>query len=175
VGATADGNLHAGETTFGYLVGVGNGRGATITRAGDAGDANDSRAVVATVHARHAPLGLRAGVSYYADRLTPSAAVDVRERTTAAHVALEREAPELIAEYARVRHTPARPARAATTSATWYAQLGYRLPGRARAWKPYARWDHSAVPAGDTILTPLRLNFDGLTGGVRLDALPTRR
>jgi opacity protein-like surface antigen len=171
VGVTAEGTAHAGPATLGYTLGVGNGRGATITRGGDAGDANNSRAVVGAVFARHAPLGVRVGASYYGDRLTPSAAFDVRERTVAAHAVLERESPELIAEYARVRHDARRPARAPATSATYYVQAGYRLPGRASAWKPYARLDRSDIARGDTILAPLRLNFDGLTGGVRYDAL----
>jgi hypothetical protein len=172
VGVAAEGSAPAGPAVLGYVVGVGNGRGATITRAGDAGDANDSRAVVASAHARLPRLGVLTGASYYADRLTPNAAFDVRERIAAGHLVLEREAPEVIVEYARVRHDAARPSRAPATSATYYAQLGYRLPGAARAWKPYARYDRSDIAPRDTILAPLRLNFDGMTWGVRFEPLP---
>ena len=171
VGVVAEGRLPAGPASFGYTAGLGNGRGVVLTRAGDAGDANNSRARFLATSLRVPVLaGVEVGGTYYADRLTPSAAFDVRERILSGHVALEGESPELIVEYARVRHDPVRPLGLPTaTSAAWYGQLGVRLRGRARDWKPYVRWDDSRVPATDTILAPMRLNFSALTGGVRLD------
>jgi hypothetical protein len=170
VGVVATGSMPHGPVTLSYNLGLGNGRGTTVWRAGDAGDANNSRARVAAAAMRMPALGLEAGVSYYGDRITPTPAIDVHERILSAHLAGEHETPEFIVEYAQVRHDPQRPARAATTSQTGYGQLAYRLSGRASALKPYARYDVSRVPATDTILGPLRLNFDGLTGGVRYDA-----
>lgn len=168
VGLTAEGSLPAGPVVFGYTVGAGNGRGTTITRAGDGGDANNSRATVASATARLPHFGgLRLGGGIYNDRLTPTAGIDVTERILSGHLALERESPEVIVEYARIRHTPV--GAAPLNSATSYAQLGYRLSGRLAAWKPYARVDRSRIPANDPVLAPLRLNFDAVTGGVRYD------
>jgi hypothetical protein len=171
VGVFGEGSVPVGPAAVTWSAGLGNGRGTSIGRGGDAGDVNNSRAAVASAALRMPRLAnARIGGSLYTDRITPNAGVDVRERLLGAHFALERETPELIVEYVSIRHDPTRPAgRAVTTTASYYAQLAYRLPGRAQRWKPYARYDNSRVPAGDTIFSPLRLNYDGFTAGARYD------
>lgn len=170
VGAMAEGTAHVGALALGYTLGVGNGRGTAIARGGDAGDANGNRALVAsgTVHLPPAA-GAQFGISYYADRVTPSAAMDVRERTITAHFARERETPEVIVELALVRHEALRPVVRTTTARAHYVQLAYRLPGAAHALKPYVRVEQNRIPAADTLLAPLRLNYTGASAGVRLD------
>jgi hypothetical protein len=79
--------------------------------------------------------GRAARRSFYADRLTPSAAVDLDERILSAYVAREHESAEFVAEYARIRHDPHGASRltAATTHA-YYGQLAHRCPdGRRRS------------------------------------------
>jgi hypothetical protein len=171
VGLLAEGAVAAGPLGFGYTAGVGNGRGTNVARGGDAGDANNSRALLAGATLRlPRAVGLRLGGAYYADRLTPAAGVDMDERILSAHLAGERETPEILAEYARIRHAPraGAPGAVAVTHA-YYGQLAYRLPGRAQAFKPYARYERDRVPAADPVLAPLRLDYEGLTGGVRVD------
>ncbi|AHG88461.1 hypothetical protein J421_0924 [Gemmatirosa kalamazoonensis] len=175
VGVFAEGNVPAGPLVLGYSTGLGNGRGTSIMRGGDAGDANNSRATVLGATVRAPSLaGARIGGAIYNDRLTPSAGIDVRERMLSGHFALERETPELIVEYTAIRHDPSLPvAQAPTTTTAYYAQLAYRLSGRASAWKPYVRFDEVRVPAGDTVFAPLRLSYAGYTTGVRYDVAPT--
>jgi hypothetical protein len=171
VGVFGEGSAPAGPVTVVYSAGVGNGRSTTIARGGDQGDVNGSRAVVASAALQMPRLaGARVGGSIYEDRVTPSAGIDVRERILSGHVALERESPEFIVEYAAIHHDPTLPAnRAPTTSYAYYGQFAYRLPGRARDWKPYVRYDNSRVPAADTLFGPMKLNYDGFTTGVRYD------
>lgn len=175
VGVFGEGSAPVGPATVTYTAGVGNGRGTTITRGGDAGDANGSRATVAAAALKLPRLaGLRVGGSVYDDRVTPSAGIDVRERILSGHVALERESPEFIVEYAAVHHDPTLPAgRTPTTSHAYYGQFAYRLPGRAHDWKPYVRYDDSRVPAADTLFGPMKLNYDGFTTGMRYDVGPS--
>jgi len=64
VGFLVEGNIPSGGAGLAYSVGVGNGRGDTISRPGDAGDNNNNRAWVANVFARPVKLyGLQIGAS----------------------------------------------------------------------------------------------------------------
>ncbi|HJU72118.1 MAG TPA: hypothetical protein VJ717_00120 [Gemmatimonadaceae bacterium] len=174
VGVLAEGTIARAPLGLRYSVGAGNGRAANIARAGDAGDANGSRAVVASaVLSIPSEVGLSMGGSVYADRASPSATLSVDERIVSFHVARERETPEVIVEYAHIKHSPRNIASPVTYSNAAYAQLGYRLPGRAHAFKPYVRAERTRVPAQDTLFAPLRLNQEGLLGGLRVDLAPT--
>jgi len=51
----------------------------------------------------------------------------------------------------------------------YYVQTAYRLPGAARLWKPYYRFEHIAIDAADPVFAGIP-NLDGSTFGVRFDA-----
>jgi hypothetical protein len=173
VGLQLEGAVPLGPMSLGYLTGVGNGRNSSITRAGDAGDANLSRALVTNAFLKlPQSTGLKIGGAYYSDRVTPSAPIDVKEKIVSGFVVRERENPELLAEYAQITHQALTPVRPTVKSSSGYAQVGYRLPGRASQLKPYLRVERSHVPAGDTILTPLKLDYRGGTAGLRIDVDP---
>ena len=172
VGAMAEGNVPVGELGLGYMLGVGNGRASTISRAGDAGDPNSGRAITAAVSARPAALfGLQLGGGYYRDRVTPATGPDANEGISSAYVAWQGESPELIAEYADVRHTPVAGGNTADNHA-FYVQVAYRLPGAASQFKPYARTEKLVTSSGDVIFAPLALGYTGTLGGVRYDFAP---
>jgi hypothetical protein len=174
LGVWAEGVLTHSPVALDYTVGVGNGRHASLTRAGDAGDVNDSRAFVASTSITlPAPLGLRVGGALYADRLTPRETVDASERIVSAHVATTREAPEIVIEYARITHDPRNGIGTATTSHAGYALIAFRLPGKAQALEPYVRLDRTSVPAADSVFAPLGLDYSGRIAGVRYDVAPT--
>jgi hypothetical protein len=174
VGLLTEGTFNPEPFGLRYAVGAGNGRAASIARAGDAGDANNTRAFVASASlALPRQTGFTLGGSYYLDRASPTASLAVDEKIVSVHVARERETPEIIVEYARVTHERHKQAGAPTNSNSGYVQLAYRLPGSAHAFKPYVRFERTRVPAGDTLFTPLRLNYNGALGGVRYDIAPT--
>src|SRR6266581_3350600 len=71
VGLLAAGNIPSGGLHLGYEVGLGNGRGVTLSRAGDAGDINNNRAWLLNLFARPAKLyGFQVGGSFYKDEIT---------------------------------------------------------------------------------------------------------
>ncbi|CAN5579003.1 hypothetical protein BH24GEM3_BH24GEM3_18110 [soil metagenome] len=174
VGVQVEGNLPATPLGLGYSVGIGNGRGTNIARGGDAGDINDRRAVSATLSARPSALvGLQVGGSLYLDRVTPVQGAAVDERILSAHVARQWESPEVIAEYARLWHEPAGVGEGeSVTSDAWYAQIGYRLPGAAQAFKPYARVERVDVPTANPLLGQRGLGYRAGIVGVRYDFAP---
>ncbi len=151
-------------------MGIGNGRASNITRAGDAGDVNDRRAWVARVRSRPISIvGLEVGASFYSDRLQAPDLSEVNERIYSVHAAFDRDAPEILAEYAHVTHDPVAGTGAFPGSDAYYVQLGYRLWGALTSVKPYARVEQVIVPTGDDVFAPLSLNYDGLVVGVRYD------
>ncbi len=169
VGAFAEGNLGLQDLGLQYMLGLGNGRGSTISRAGDAGDVNGSRAWSASLSARPVALfGMKVGIGYYRDRVSPPGGATAVEGISSAYVAWQREQPEFIAEYVHIDHTPA--AGGSTTgSDAYYAQLAYRLQGAARAWKPYLRAERTTIAPTDAIFAPLDLAYEGGIAGMRYD------
>ncbi|MEO7103434.1 MAG: hypothetical protein ABI311_08625 [Gemmatimonadaceae bacterium] len=169
VGAFAEGNLGLQDFGLQYMLGVGNGRGSTISRAGDAGDVNGSRAWTASLSARPTALfGMKFGVGYYRDRVSPPSGVTAMEGISSAFVAWQREQPEFIAEYVHIDHSPTSGG-PTTGSDAYYAQLAYRLSGKANDWKPYIRAERTTVAPTDVIFAPLDLGYEGGIGGVRYD------
>ena len=169
VGMLAEGALPTGSLGLGYTFGLGNGRQSdNIARAGDVGDSNASPARIAGLMIRPPQLlGLQIGGNVYTDRVNLTGGVPVDERIVSGHVVLARESPEILMEFARARHT------ADTTGITnndaYYVQLGYRLPGSARAFKPYVRWERVDVAANDPLLTSDAVGYSGTIAGVRFD------
>lgn len=169
VGAMVEGSFPATPLGIGYAAGVGNGRHDDISRAGDAGDVDGHRAVLAAVHARPQRFQrLQVGGAAYLDRAGTDAGIDVDERILSAHAVWTAEAPEVIAEYARVTHEPVEGGED-WTSDGWYLQLAYRLPAGLDRLKPYGRVERIAVPEGDPLFGPLGLDYRGRIAGVRFD------
>ena len=174
VGLLAEGSVGSGGLSVRYHAGIGNGRGATIARGGDAGDVNPQRAwVVGLSVSPGTPRQLQIGASAYGDRASPAVGLPVDERLFGGFFAWTAERPEIIAEYASVRHTQVGGAARATSKAG-YLQLAYRLPGGASAWKPYARYERVDVPANDPLLGALvpTLDYRAVLGGLRFDFAP---
>jgi hypothetical protein len=177
VGMLAEGNIPAGPLGLGYSAGLGNGRSANIARAGDSGDVNNGRAWVASVFARPAALnGLQVGGAAYGDLITTSPLGSIpqfRELITSAHIVWTRETPEFLAEFAHVRHRNTLTQNEFNSSAA-YVQVAYRLPGEARKWKPYYRFEWSNISPSDLLFavsdpTVAVRALTGSTVGVRYD------
>jgi len=170
VGLVAEGAFPTSGLGLGYSVGVGNGRAENIARAGDAGDFNDRRAWVARVRSRPISIiGLEVGATFYSDRLQAPDLSVANERIYALHAVLDRDAPEILAEYAHVTHDPVTGSADFPGSDAYYVQFGYRLQGAFRSLKPYARVEQVVVPSGDDVFAPLNLNYDGVVVGIRYD------
>jgi len=168
VGGLIEGTLPADGWHIGYQAGIGNGRGNVISRGGDAGDNNARPAWVVNLFTRPDRLfGLQVGGSVYVDRVSLAGKPEYDERILAGHAIWQREDPEIIAEIAQVRHDEAGGPLSATSTA-YYVQTAYRLPGAARLWKPYFRFEHIAIDSTDPVFTGIP-NLDGSTFGVRFD------
>jgi hypothetical protein len=169
VGLLVEGGFPLTTLGLGYAGGVGNGRGDEISRGGDAGDINQNRALLATMYSRPAQIfGLQVGGALYIDKASAEAGFDVDEQIYTAHVALTRERPEILAEYARIRHEPDGGGETTDTDA-WYLQAAYRLPLPVDAFKPYARVERIAVDDDDPLFAPFALDYRGFLAGVRYD------
>jgi hypothetical protein len=157
VGLLVEGNIPSGGAGLSYSAGVGNGRGSTISRPGDAGDINNNRAWVANLYSRPVKLyGLQMGVSLYKDKITlpgtPSAGNNFNEWISAAHIAWTKETPEFLAEFANVHHRNIL-SNLVVNSQAFYAQIGYRLPWLERSLKPYYRFEHTHTPLSEQVFT----------------------
>lgn len=166
VGFLAEGNIPSGGAGLSYSVGVGNGRGTSIGRPGDAGDNNDNRAWVANIYSRPQRLyGLQLGASVYRDKITLAGA-DFREWITSAHIVWTKETPELLAEFANVNHRAVL-TDVSTNSQAFYVQAGYRLPWFERSVKPYYRFEYTHTPLSERVFT--NQDLVGSIAGVRYD------
>jgi len=168
VGSLVEGAVPAGGLNLNYNFGLGNGRGLVLSRAGDFGDVNNSRAwlINAFVKPDH-PYGLRIGGAVYHDRLNPAVG-PAREWIESANLVWEKETPELIAEFANVKHEPIFGAPSANSQA-FYIQTAYRLPFNEKAWKPYYRFEYIHVPRADPFFRNIVPSFNASTVGVRYD------
>jgi len=181
VGMQAEGNIPSGPLGLGYTAGLGNGRSGNIARPGDGGDVNNNRAWFANLFARPAALnGLQVGGALYGDLASPSPALtgnpQFRELIMSAHVVWTKETPEFLAEFAHVRHRNTVTQQEFNSSSA-YAQVAYRLPGVARKWKPYYRFEWSNINPSDPLFSvgaafqpaPVVNDLTGSTVGVRYD------
>lgn len=168
IGALAEGSLPAGGLNVNYNIGMGNGRGAVISRGGDFGDINNNRAWLANVFIRPNSLyALQVGGSVYRDEVTPLTGPAAREWIQAGHIVWHKENPELIFEFANVSHRPIFSS-VSSNSQAWYGQTAYRLPWNGKAWKPYYRFEYMHVPNSDTLFRAVP-TFNASTAGVRYD------
>lgn len=169
VGALVEGATGANGLNFNYNVGVGNGRGSVISRGGDAGDNTNGRAWLVNMFVRPDKLyGLQMGGSAYRDTVTTGGR-DYREWITSTHIVWNRENPEIIGEFANVRHQNLTNAAAPiANSQAYYVQAGYRLPVLNKQFKPYYRFEYIHVPRSDTMFQPMS-NLAGSVAGLRYD------
>jgi hypothetical protein len=169
VGTLVEGEVPASGLNLNYNFGLGNGRGAVISRPGDFGDVNNNRAWLANVFVKpDNPYGLQVGGSVYRDELNPLIAPAAREWIQSAHIVWQKETPEFIAEFANVTHEPIRGG-VPSNSQAFYVQTAYRLPFRQRLWKPYYRFEYIHVPKSDAIFRGVVPSFSGSTIGLRYD------
>jgi hypothetical protein len=169
VGALVEGSVPASGWNVSYKAGLGNGRASVISRGGDAGDINGNRAWLVNVFSKPDRVyGLEFGASLYGDKVTRADAREFEERIVAAHAAWQKEDPEIIAEFAAIRHADV-DGGAATWSRAFYIQGAYRLPQFNRLWKPYYRFEHIGIDVLDDVFSGVP-NLDGSTLGVRFDA-----
>jgi hypothetical protein len=167
VGALVEGTAPAAGLNLTYNVGLGNGRGNIISRDGDAGDVNNNRAWLINSFIRPDRfLGMQLGASLYRDRITAAGLVPASEWIEAVHVVRDRENPEIIAEFANIRHTKVDGA--VSNSQAFYVQTAYRVSTK---FKPYYRYEYTHVPVSDGILSH-GLGLSGSTAGVRYDMSP---
>ncbi len=168
VGALAEGAFSAGGLNLNYNLGIGNGRSSVLSRSGDWGDVNNSKAWLATVFIKPDRLyGLQLGGSLYRDKIDAAGRPEAYEWIESAHVVWSKESPEFIAEFFNISHQQPGSS-VVTNNQAWYAQLGYRLP-MADRWKPYYRYEYIHTPLADVIFRGLNLGLSGSTLGVRYD------
>lgn len=167
VGVLLEGSAPVGGSSVGYDVGLGNGRSTVISRGGDAGDVNDNRAWLAGLRLQpDRPYGLQAGGAVYRDEITLPAGSH-EEWIFSGYVAYTKETPELIAEYAHVRHRSLSTNRVSKSPA-YYVQVAYRLGFHGKRWKPYFRWEDIDVASLDEVFVSLE-DRRGFLAGVRCD------
>jgi hypothetical protein len=171
VGALVEGAAPAGGLNVNYNFGLGNGRSGVINRAGDWGDINNNRAWLVNLFSRPGALyGFQFGGSVYRDMVTPVgtlAGQAFHEWIESAHVVWNKENPELIAEFANVTHQEVGESLTSNSQA-WYVQTAYRLPGIARLWKPYYRFEYIHIPRSDKLFATVP-SLALSTVGVRYD------
>ncbi len=167
VGAMVEGNLT--DFPLFYAAGVGNGRSESLAGGGDAGDANGQRAAIVSASLRPRSLfGFRVGGAIYIDRITEGGVDLVNERIASAHVVWDRVNVEAIAEFIYVSHDELA-TDVTTSSPSWYAHLGYRLPGSLRSMTPYARYEDIDIDAQDIVFTGVLEDYEAAIVGVRWD------
>jgi hypothetical protein len=166
VGVLAEGLISSPTAGLGYNVGFGNGRGAILSRAGDAGDINTNRAWVAKLYSRPAAFyGLELGTAAYHDLVTVADTPGYPELITSAYVALARETPEIIAEFSHVRHHD-QTTNVDYNSQAFYVQAAWRLQQQPK-WKPYARFERLKADPGEPVFGELHTTIG--TAGVRYE------
>jgi hypothetical protein len=169
VGLLAEGNIPSGGLHLGYDVGLGNGRGVTLSRAGDAGDVNNNRAWLVNLFARPAGLyGFQVGGSFYKDEITLPNGDNIREWIASTHLIWTKETPEFLAEFANSHHQDLMTGQVFNTPA-FYVQFAYRLPWFERGLKPYYRYDYVQPLPLVLTETSTTTEYKGSTVGIRYD------
>jgi hypothetical protein len=168
VGALAEGTSAAHGLNATYNVGFGNGRGEVISRAGDYGDINNNRAWLINSFIRPDKLnGIQIGGSVYRDKVNAVGLPAYGEWIEAFHFVREKENPEIIAEFANVRHRPSGGGTVSNSQA-WYVQLAWRAPFADRKLKPYYRYEYIHIPRSDLLFRRLSGLSESIAG-IRYD------
>lgn len=170
VGVLLEGSFPQNAMGLSYMAGVGNGRHANVSQAGDAGDINGNDAWMFQVNSSPDRFfGLQTGIGYYSDRVSPDDRADIYEDTVSAYVAWKKESPEIIVEFLHSEHEFVADSSMNGDVDAWYAQFAYRLKGKATQWKPYARLEKTDVDDSDPLLGDQGLDYEGAILGVRWD------
>lgn len=173
VGVLLEGAIPSGGLGLEYKAGYGNGRHANIARAGDAGDLNGDKAWMLQFNLKPQKFyGMNLGLGFYNDEVTLDNSPNVKENTVSAYAAWNKESPEVIIEYLHSTHELVTDSSVSGDVDAWYAQVGYRLPGRNNLWKPYARLERTRVDDSDPLLGEEGLDYDGGILGLRWDFNP---
>ena len=109
--------------------------------------------------------GLQLGLTGYYDPAYVHGTMKMPMTTISAHVALERETPEIIAEYLHLRHDHMG---SVFTSNAAYLQVAWRLSAFDGLMKPYYRFEWTRLSRDDVALATLQ-SGDRHTAGLRLD------
>ena len=154
VGVLLEGNLPGGDLGLAYKAGFGNGRHTNIARGGDAGDINGDKAWMLQLLSKPRTIsGLNVGLNFYTDRISLPAEPEIEEKTVSAYAAWNNSSVSGDVD-------------------AWYAQFAYRLSGKHRNWKPYARLERTRVDDSDPLLGAEGLDYDGGILGIRWDFNP---
>jgi len=168
VGALAQGTFPAGGLNLDYNVGIGNGRGSVLSRAGDAGDVNGNRAWLAAFSVKPDKLyGLQVGGSVYRDLVSVAGGIASREWIQSGHIVWQREPFEVLAEMSNVSHVSVLGSPTANSQA-FYVQPAYRLPFYQGRLKPYYRFEYMHIPLADALFRGLP-SYNSSTVGTRYD------
>jgi len=172
-GALIEGTWAKNSLGLSYMAGFGNGRHENISQPGDAGDINGDNAWMVQLSARPAKLyGLNAGLGFYTDKISQDNEPEINEKTTSAYVVWAKESPEILLEYLYSTHDLVNDSSVSGDVNSWYAQFAYRLKGKHRNWKPYARYEYTKVDDSDPLLGDQGLNYEAGILGVRWDFNP---
>ena len=170
VGVLLEGSFPQNKLGLAYKAGFGNGRHANVAQAGDAGDINGDNAWMFQLIASPSRFfGLKTGIGFYSDRVSPDDRADINEKTYSAYVAWEKESPEFIVEYLHSDHDFVADSSIKGSVDAWYAQFAYRLSGKNSQWKPYARYELTDVDDSDPLLGDQGLDYEAAIVGVRWD------
>jgi hypothetical protein len=170
VGVLLEGSLPRNKLGLSYSAGLGNGRHADVSQAGDAGDINGDSAWMFQISSAPMNLfGLKAGLGVYSDTVSPTDRPEIDEVSYSAYVAWTKESPEIIMEFLHSDHEFVADSAAKGGVDAWYAQFAYRLKGKRNQWKPYVRYERNEIDDGDPLLGDQGLNYDGGILGVRWD------
>jgi len=173
VGALVEGTLTNNNLGLSYMAGFGNGRHENISQAGDAGDINGDNAWMVKLNARPSRYyGLNAGIGFYNDKVTPADRPEINEKTVSAYLVWAKESPEVLFEYIYSTHDFVNDSSISGDVNAWYLQLAYRVKGKRRNWKPYARYEHTEVDDSDPLLGDQGLNYEAAILGIRWDFNP---
>jgi len=170
VGVLLEGSIPKNKLGLSYMAGFGNGRHENIVQGGDAGDINGDNAWMLQLNASPSRFfGLKTGIGYYSDKVTPSDRPEINEQTFSAYVAWEKENPEFIAEYLHSKHENVTDSSVSGNVDAWYVQFAYRLAAQKRQWKPYVRYELNDVDDTNPLLGDQGLNYEAAILGVRWD------
>ena len=173
VGAMLEGKFFPRGFNFSYAGGIGNGRDVNAARAGDAGDANNNRALLVQLGLQpDAFYDLQVGGAVYLDRVAIENGPSPKEQIVSAFVVLAREKPEVLGEFFYVRHEDETTGKA-TDNTSYYVQVAYRLPMLGERLKPYGRVEEMDIDGEDPVFATVVPNLRRYLAGLRIDFATT--
>lgn len=168
VGAMVEGKVFPNGLSVSYAGGVGNGRNENLARAGDAGDADNHRALLLQLGLRPDIMyDLEVGAAVYFDRMPVKNGPPPDEQILSAYVVLAREKPEFLGEFFFVRHEDDTTHRNSGNT-SYYVQAAYRLPIWNEILKPYARVETIDID-NDPVFDGLEQDTRRFLAGIRID------